>query len=386
MTTTLIRPVHDRPTLVAFATQGTWSWFVYGLGASLALLRDDQGTPAWLGGLHGTALALGGVIGALVTPALNRRFGRGIMMRAAVIGMALCIVWFLWPGTDVGSTLTAIFVTCFFGNISVVCVSAFIADHQGPASPAAFTENLGITAFAGLIAPLGVGLAASSVLGWRAGLLVAVACFAAIEGARGRRLAVFGLPVAKGTERDRSPMPSLTWWALIAGTCYVGAEFCLSLWGVDLLRERGDLSPAAAAAGLSTVLGGIFVGRVLGLRLTERVNPERLLRGALVMGLAAFMVAWLATMPVVLLTAFFFTGVGLALVWPMSMTRIMFSAQGRNDRAAALTLAMVTAAIGAAPFALGAFSEVVGIHTAFLIVPGLLVTSLVLVLLRPVSR
>lgn len=386
MTTTLVRPIHDRPTLIAFATQGTWSWFVYGFGASLALLRDDQGTPAWLGGLHGTALAVGGVVGALVTPALNRRFGRGVVMRAAVIGIALCILWFVWPGTPVSSTLAAIFVTCFFGNISVVCVSAFIADHQGPASPAAYTENLGITAFAGLVAPLGVGLAASTVLGWRVGLLVAVVSFALIEIARGRQLAVFGSSMEKGAQRDRSPMPGLTWWALIAGTCYIGAEFCLSLWGVDLLRDRGGLSPAAAAAGLSTVLGGIFVGRVLGLRLTERMNPERLLRAALVIGLAAFTVAWLATSPPVLLTAFFFTGVGLALVWPMSMTRIMFSAQGRNDRAAALTLAMVTAAIGAAPFALGAFSEVVGIHTAFLIVPALLIASLVLVILRPVTR
>lgn len=386
MTTTRVRPVHDRPTLVAFATQGTWSWFVYGFGASLALLRDDQGTSAWLGGLHGTALAIGGVVGSLVTPALNRRFGRGTVMRSAVIGIALCIVWFMWPGNPVGGTLAAIFVTCFFGNISVVCVSAFIADHQGAASPAAYTENLGITAFAGLLAPLAVGVAASSVLGWRAGLLLAVVSFAAIEFVRGRHLSVYGTSAEPGTQRDRSPMPALTWWALVAGTCYVGAEFCLSLWGVDLLRDRGGLSPAAAAAGLSTVLGGIFVGRVLGLRLTERVNPERLLRGALVVGLIAFSVAWLATSAVVLLVAFFITGVGLALVWPMSMTRIMASAEGRNDRAASLTLAMVTAAIGAAPFVLGALSEVVGIHTAFLIVPGLLLVSLVLVLVRPVSR
>ena len=56
-----VRPVHDRPTLVSYASLATWSWFVYAFGASLALLRDDQGTSAWLGGLHSTALAAGAV-------------------------------------------------------------------------------------------------------------------------------------------------------------------------------------------------------------------------------------------------------------------------------------------------------------------------------------
>ena len=58
-----VRPVHDRPTLVSSATLATWSGFVYGFGASLALLRADQGTTAWLGGLHSTALAAGGSSG-----------------------------------------------------------------------------------------------------------------------------------------------------------------------------------------------------------------------------------------------------------------------------------------------------------------------------------
>ena len=386
MSTELVRPVRDRPTLLTYASLSTWAWFVYGFGASLALLRDDQGTSPWLGGLHATALACGGILGALATPPLNRRFGRGVVTRAAVIAVSLCIVWFVWPGTPVGSTITAIFVTCFFGNILVVCVNSFIADHQGPASPAAYTESLSLAALMGLLAPLGVGLAAASVLGWRAGLLAAVVSYAVIELLRGRQLAVYGGSEVPGTVRDRSPLPSLTWWSLIAGTCYIGAEFCLSLWGVDLLRERAGLSPAAAAAGLSTVLGGIFLGRALGIRLTERWNPERLLQLSLVAGLGAFIVAWLATVPVIILVALFLTGFGLSLTWPLSMARIMASAEGRNDKAASVTLALNTMAIGAAPFVLGAVSGVLDVHLAFLIVPVLLIASLALVLFRPVPR
>jgi predicted MFS family arabinose efflux permease len=381
-----IRPIHDRPTLVSFASLAAWSWFVYGFGASLALLRDDQGTSEVLGGLHGTALAAGGIIGALVTPHLNHRFGRGPVARAAAIATSLGIVLYLWPGLPVGGTLTAIAVTCFFGNIIVVGVNSFIATHQGPASPAAFTESLGLAALMGLLAPLGVGLAAASALGWRVGLLVSVAAYAVIEILRGRRLAVYGGPGQVKMRKEAGALPPLTWWALTAGMTYIGAEFCLSLWGVDLLRDRAGMSPAAAAAGLSTVLGGMFVGRVFGVRFAERVSSERLLRVSLVAGLVAFSVAWLVTNPVALLVALFLTGVGLSLSWPLSMSRIIRAAAGNNDRASALALAFTTTAIGLAPFLLGALASRSGVHLAFLVVPVLLVTTLILVLVRPVPE
>lgn len=379
-----VRPVHDRPTLVSFASLATWSWFVYGFGASLALLRDDQGTSAWLGGLHSTALALGGIIGALLTPRLNHRFGRGPVARAAAIGTALCIVVYLWPGMPVGGTLAAILVACLFGNIVVVVVNSFIAAHQGPASPPAFTESMGLAALMGLLAPLGIGLAASTVLGWRAGLFVTVIAFAIVEVWRGRNLLSYGGPGEVRTRKEAGSLPPRTWWALVAGMTYIGAEFCLSLWGVDLLRERAGMSPAAAAAGLSTILGGLFVGRVFGIRLAERVPVERLLRVSLVLGLIAFMAAWVSTSPVTILVALFVTGVGLSLVWPLSMSRIIRASGDNPDRASALALAFTTAAIGLAPFVLGALAASIGVHLAFLIVPVLLVVTLVLVVVRPV--
>lgn len=379
-----VRPVHDRPTLVTYASLATWSWFVYGFGASLALLRDDQGTSAWLGGLHSTALALGGIVGALLTPRLNHRFGRGPVARAAAIGTALSIVVYLWPGMPVGGTLGSILVACFFGNVVMVVVNSFIAAHQGAASPPAFTESMGLAALMGLLAPLGVGLAASTVLGWRAGLFVTVIAFVLVEIWRGRNLLVYGGPGEVRTRKDGGSLPPRTWWALVAGMTYIGAEFCLSLWGVDLLRERAGLGPAAAAAGLSTILGGLFVGRVFGIRLAERFPVERLLRVSILIGLVAFMVAWLATSPVTILIALFITGIGLSLVWPLSISRIIRASGDNPDRASALALAFTTAAIGLAPFVLGALAESIGVHLAFLIVPVLLVVTFVLVVVKPV--
>lgn len=381
-----VRPVHDRPTLVSFASLASWSWFVYGFGASLALLRDDQGTTPAVAGLHSTALALGGILGALITPRLSHRFGRGAVGRAAAIGTALCITAYLWPGMPVGGTLASILVACFFGNIVVVVVNSFIATHQGPASPAAFTESLGLSALMGLLAPLGIGLAAGTVLGWRAGLLVSVVAFVLVEVWRGRGLAVYGGAGEVRTRKEAGPLPGRTWWALAAGTAYIGAEFCLSLWGADLLRDRAGLGPAAAAAGLSTILGGMFVGRVIGVRFAERVPSERLLRVSLLAGFGAFAIVWFATSPAVILGAMFLTGVGLSLVWPLSIARIIRAAAGNADRASALALAFTTTAIGLAPFILGWLAGMLGVHTAFLLVPVLLGVTLALVLVRPIPE
>ena len=381
-----VRPRHDRPTLVSYAALASWSWFVYGLGATLVFLHDEQESATWLQGFHGTALAAGGIVGALMAPRFINRFGRGTVMRVGVIGTAVCISLFVLPFPTPVWTLSTVLIACFFGNLIVVCVNAFIATHQGAASPAAFTESTGLAALMGLLAPVAIGVAASTVLGWRAGLLVCVVMFAVIEVWRGRALAVYGAPGLVETRKSSGALPRLTFWALFAGTAYIGAEFCISLWGASLLRERADMEPAAAAAGLGAFLGGVFIGRAFGSGLARRFSSELLLRGSLVAGLITFALMWVSSAAPALLVAFFATGLALSLAWPLSMSRILRSAGGRADRASSLALAFTTAAIGVAPFVLGGLAGAMPVHRAFLLVPLLLLVSLVLVLIRPVPE
>jgi fucose permease len=365
---------------------GAWSWFVYGLGATLVFLRDEQDSAPWLQGFHGTALAAGGIVGALMAPRFINRFGRGTVMRVGVIGTAVCISLFVLPFPTPVWTLSTVLIACFFGNLIVVCVNAFLAMHQGAASPAAFTESSGLAALMGLLAPVAIGVGAATVLGWRSGLLVCVVMFAVIEVWRGRALAVYGAPGLVETRKSSGALPRLTFWALFAGTAYIGAEFCISLWGASLLRERADMEPAAAAAGLGAFLGGVFIGRAFGSGLARRFSSELLLRGSLIAGLVTFALMWVSSAAPALLVAFFVTGIALSLAWPLSMSRILRSAGGRADRASSLALAFTTAAIGVAPFVLGGLAGAMPVHRAFLLVPLLLLVSLVLVLLRPVPE
>jgi len=360
-----------------------WSWFVYGLGAVLVFLRDEQDSAAWLQGFHGTTLAAGGVIGALLAPRLINRFGRGLVMRMGVLGAAACIVIFLAPVPAAVWTLTAVFLACLFGNLIVVCVNAFLATHHGPA---AFTESTGLAALMGLIAPLAIGVAASTVVGWRTGIMIGVVGFIAIEFARGRHLSSYGEAGQVQSRKSSGVLPPLTYWALVGGTAYIGAEFCIALWGATLLQERTGMSDAASAAGLAAFLGGVFIGRVLGSNLARRISSERLLRASLAAGMVMFFAMWLSTQTWMILVAFFATGAALSLAWPLSMSRIIRAAGGRADRASSLALAFTTGAIGLAPFLLGGLAESMPVHRAFLLVPVLVAVSLIVVLIRPVAE
>ena len=379
------KPVHDRPTLISYASMSAWAWFVYAFGASLALLRDDQGTSTTVGGLHGTALAIGGVIGASIASALSNRIGRGNLMRLSSVGAAVSILIYILPGLQVIGTLAMAFIACFFGNLLVVGVNAFIGVHQGKATPSALTESTAVAALMGLLAPLAVGFATTTVLGWRGGAVVAVIAFFVIEIIRGRRTAEYGVAGGAATRKTHGKLPGLTYWSIMAGTCYMGTEFCLSLWGVDLLREQAGLSAGAAAAGLAALTGGIFIGRAFGSRLAQRVNSETLLRISLFASLVTFMITWLTTSPAVVLTFLFLTGASFSLIWPLSMARILRTAPGLTDRASGTTLAFATGAIAIAPFILGALASSLSIHTAFVVVPILLVVQIILVFAKPVA-
>lgn len=379
------RPVHDRPTLISYASMSAWSWFVYAFGASLALLRDDQNTSTTVGGLHGTALAIGGVIGAAIAPSLSNRIGRGNLMRIASLGAAISILIYLLPGMQVLGTLAMAFIACFFGNLLVVGVNSFIGVHQGKATPSALTESTAVAALMGLLGPLAVGFATTTIFGWRGGVAVAVVAFFVIEIVRGKRTSEYGVAGQAATRKSHGKLPGSTYWAVMAGTCYMGTEFCMSLWGADLLREQAGMSPGAAAAGLAALTGGIFVGRAFGSKLAQRLPSETLLRASLLVSLVTFMITWLTSSPAVVLSFLFLTGVSFSLIWPLSMARILRTAPGLTDRAAGTTLAFATGAIAVAPFVLGALASSVSVHTAFIVVPILLIVQTILVFAKPVA-
>jgi fucose permease len=167
---------------------------------------------------------------------------------------------------------------------------------------------------------------------------------------------------------------------------FMAAEFALSLWSADLLRDRGGLGPAAAAASVAAVTVGLLVGRTVGSRVAERIPIDRILKGSILIGLVGFLLAWATMNPAVIILGLFFSGVGLAVSWPLGVARAVRTSGGRTDIASGRATAAGALAGGISPFVLGALADQFNVHLAFLIVPVMLVGAFVILTISPLRE
>jgi len=379
--------VRDRATWLAYFQIGLFGYFLYAFGPSIALLRDDHGYSRTVASLHGTAMALGAVVVGLAAVHVVRRTGRGPFLRMGSVTLAAGLL--LYTGfSPLWVTLLGAFVASGGGTMIMVGVNAFLPDHHGPAGPRAMSEAHGLGATMGLLGPLAVGLGVAVGWGWRVGLLVTIVGLVVLELVRGNRLEEFdgphGHPDDEPGHAPRGPLTRRFWIALaVFGMC-AGTEFCLTLWGSDLLRDRAGLGSAAAAAALVTIVGGMAVGRVGGAPLVSRFDPDHVLVATMGLTVVGFTIAWFSSAPVPMLLGFAVTGLGLGLQSPLAIGRAVIAADGQADRGAGLTSVAVGIASGLAPFVLAAVADHVGVRIAFLIVPVLMAVGILLVRSAPV--
>jgi len=382
--------VLDRITWITYVQVSLFAFFLYGFGATQALLRDEQGTSRTVASLHATVFAGANVATGLLIPRLIQRWGRGLVIRYAVIVMSIGIAVYTAPFGLTASLIGTALVAC--GGVSLIATAnAFILDYQGSAGPAALTQANALAALFGFVVPLVIGITTAVALGWRTGLWALIIALVVAEIFRSRHEHTPSIEraetpnVTQPVRAEKIQMPRRFWWSLTVVALLLATEFTLTLWSADLLRERAGLGPAAAAASLAAVTGGMFLGRLYGSRLAQTWSVDRLLTSSILLALVAFAVAWVSTNPWPILASLFVVGLGISVHWPIGVSRAVASSGGLIDRASGLSSVAAGAAGGIAPFILGALSDSIGFHSAFLIVPVLLATALVLILAKPVK-
>jgi len=382
--------VLDRITWITYVQVSLFAFFLYGFGATQALLRDEQGTSRTVASLHATVFAVANVATGLLISRLIQRWGRGLVIRYAVIVMSIGIAVYTAPFGLTASLIGTALVAC--GGVSLIATAnAFILDYQGSAGPAALTQANALAALFGFVVPLVIGITTAVALGWRTGLWALIIALVVAEVFRSRHEHTPSIEraetpnVTQPVRAEKIQMPRRFWWSLTVVALLLATEFTLTLWSADLLRERAGLGPAAAAASLAAVTGGMFLGRLYGSRLAQTWSVDRLLTSSILLALVAFAVAWVSTNPWPILASLFVVGLGISVHWPIGVSRAVASSGGLIDRASGLSSVAAGAAGGIAPFILGALSDSIGFHSAFLIVPVLLATALVLILAKPVK-
>ncbi|MCF2529446.1 MFS transporter [Yinghuangia soli] len=405
------RLVRDRATWLLYLQSAVFAYFLYAFGPSAALLGDDLGVSRAVAGLHSTGYAVGGLVVGLLGSRPVRRFGRGPALWGSFAILAAGIV--LYAATPwLALTLTGS-VLCGVGGFAVVnIVAAAVVDHHGPVvGPGALSEAHGIGAAVGMAAPLAIGGAQASGLGWRYGMLAAPVLIAlvylvfrstripghhrddiaALEAAAaeraeaaGRRTGDTGSAASASVTaaaRSSDRLPARYWWAWLLIVSLVAVEFSLSLWSADLLEDRAGLSEGAAATAMTAVVAGLCAGRLAGGRLALRFRLAALYSVALAVNLAGFAAVWLSTTAWLSFLGLFVAGLGMSVQFPLAVVRTIEAADGRSDLATSRTALGTALAAGSAPFLLGLLADASDTWTAFAMIPVFLLLAVPALLL-----
>lgn len=374
----------DRFTLTLYGGFVMWGWLLYSFNPSVPLLARELGVSNAQAGLHGTAMAVGAVGAAALTPVVVRRLGR----RAAAAGAGVVLAVgtaLLTTGTVLAVTLAGVVVLALGGNVMISASQAALADHHGPAASAAVTEANGVGSGIGLVGPLAVGACVAAGWGWRPAVAVtavlAVATAVLVrrlpaDGALGRGLRdpaggdgsdPAGGPVPQG--RAGVPAVRASRWFLVTIVAAIAVENATTYWATDLVRDRTGAGAGIATATTAGLVAGMTLIRFVVGPLSLRVSPARLLAAAYGVAVAGWAVLWTATSAPVALAGLFLAGLGYGAHYPLGIALLLGASGGRTDAAQARATVAGGLAIGVAPFVLGALADVVGSHTAFVVVP-----------------
>ncbi|RYV49933.1 MFS transporter [Pengzhenrongella frigida] len=382
----------DRVTIALYAHFVAWGWLLYSFSPSVPLLGEEQGITKAQAGLHGTAMAIGTLLSAFFSARLVDRFGRrGTLLLAG--GILVLGVGTLMVGTTLPFTLLGAGVTAMGGTLVISAAQPALSVHHREASAAAVVEANGVGSLFGLLAPLAVGASVAVGWGWRPAVAVTIllAGVAAVlmaslpgRGALGSSRLPDGAgredPATSSTPPRFATTPDVghrgftrTFWFFWVGLLMsVAVENATTFWAADLLITRTGAGPGIATGALAGLLAGMSASRFVVGPMSMRRAPEKLLLVAFAVAGVGWAILWTATATAPALIGLVIAGFGYGAQYPLSIALVLRASQGRPDKAQARATFGAGAAVGVAPFLLGALADTFGSHTAFLLVPVLI--------------
>jgi fucose permease len=361
-------------------SRGYSTWLIYvmfscmafllnGLGAVLAPLQRELGVTRGEVAFYPSLFAVGLLVVGLAGGPFVSRVGRTAALRLSLGGILLGGLLIAAPSrvaTFLGALLLGLGAA-----LLIQLVPAVLAAMQPHAPAAAIGEANGLASAASVLAPLAVAVALAASLGWRTGYLVLPLVALGILTFPVWRLALEDAPSSITSSPAGTAAPMLARWVDVLVS--VSVEFCIIFWAASAVIAWDRASPSQAPALASLFLVGMATARALSTRIIRRVpEPRVLVLACTAVAAAGFALFWAASTLAFAGAGLLLAGLGVALLYPTTVSRVLAAWPQATDRAAARAALASGIAIGGAPFLLAQLSDAIGLRSAFLIVPALL--------------
>jgi MFS family permease len=357
-------------TWLLFGVFSCMAFLLNGMGAVLVPLQKELHVSRGEVAFYPSLFAVGLVVVGLTGGSLLARIGRLAAFRLAIIGLLAGGLLIAAPAQI--ATLLGALLLGLGAALLIQVIPTVLAAIQPHAPAAVIGEANGLASAASVFAQLAVAASLAAGLGWRTGYLALPLIALAAMTLPAWRLA---LPSGPGSAQDRPPddaAPMLGRWLDLVVA--VSVEFCFVFWAASafIAWDRASLSQAPALASLFLV--GMAVARTMSARIIGRIpDPRFLILGCTAVAALGFVLFWAAPVLALGAAGLLVAGLGVALLYPTTVSRVIAAWPRAPDRAAARAALGSGVAIGMAPFVLAQLSDRIGLRVAFLIVPALLV-------------
>ncbi|MCW5850296.1 MAG: MFS transporter [Anaerolineae bacterium] len=373
----------DRFTWLTYLMLGYYAYLLNVFGPLMPFLRAELGLSYTEGSLHFSAFAVGMLLAGAVGDRLARRLGTRRVFWGGAAGMALGTVG-LAVGRALWLTVPSALVMGGFGTLLLVLIPATLSLRYGNLRTVALTESNTVASLCSSLPPVLVGLLESGGLGWRHALTLSVV-FVALLAVQFRTVALPELRAVQTAETTRRRLPWGYWayWTVLFLS--VAVEFCLIAWSADFMEHEIGLGRVLAASSVSVFLGAMLVGRFVGSSLARRVPGLRLLLGAQVVTGLGFALFWLTRAAPLALVGLFIAGLGVANLYPVTLSLAVGAAPGQPSTATARATLASGVAILTLPMLLGWLADRLSLGAAYGVV-GVLIVAAFLMTLGAASR
>ena len=375
-----VATVHwDRLTFGIGLSYALLAWSM-GYGAVLPELRDEVHMSASAASLHGSLFGISLLLLATVGRPLLARFSNRVLLVVSVAGMFAGGLLFGF-GRVVALTLTGAGLSGAAAACLVIVVPSVVFAHQPGAPTHAMAVLNTFPMLSATLLPVVVGLALAGDISWRvvyltplwllAGGIAAVAGSSSVPSTRHPE------PVALG-QLFRVPTFARRWAAL---ACGVLIEIGTGIWAASIIVKQGGASKGLGA--MLTV--GFFVGMALGrislARMLLRYSAQRVFVASFVGVLISLVPFLLGPGLIGRVVGLSLLGLTLSAVYPLSISRLF---ELHHDTEALGRAAAIASGVGVTfgPLLLGAFSDLVGLGLATIVLPVFGVAGLLLTVSR----